>query len=212
MPTLQFKNRCDAGTRLALKIPYCDVVIAIPRGGIPVAEPICIQHQVPLLLTYPRKLGAPKNPEFAFGAVSEYGDVILNQQVIESLGITEKYIHQTIEGELQEIKKRKQRYPCKALSIEDKVIVIVDDGIATGLTMLSAIAAIKSQNPKELIVAVPVASNHAAETIGQQASWVCLHQTDQFGAIGEFYQDFKQVETPEAVAILNKVNQSRQQK
>jgi predicted phosphoribosyltransferase len=79
MPTLQFKNRRDAGAQLALKIPYCDAVIAIPRGGIPIAEPICIQHQVPLLLTSPRKLGAPKNPEFAFGAVSEYGDVILNQ-------------------------------------------------------------------------------------------------------------------------------------
>lgn len=205
MPSI-FKSRQNAGEKLALHVPPCDIAIAIPRGGIPIAEPICQKYQIPLLLTFPRKLGAPNNPEFAFGAISEQGDAILNQAVIEHLKISQAYIDNCIQEELLEIQNRKNQYPSPQIAISGKTVILIDDGIATGLTMLAAIKNLKSQSPKKIIVAVPTASSDSATLIQQEVELVCLYQTDHFGSVGEYYKDFHQVSNHEAIEALKAIN------
>ena len=203
---MQFINRADAGSKLASTITNQDAVIAIPRGGIPIAEPICHKLKVPLLLSFPRKIASPLNKECAIGAINQFGDAVINEQLCKQLKIPNTYIDMQTTKETNEIKERIKKYPTPAFSIEDKKVVLVDDGIATGYTMLAAIEEIKHYNPSKITVAIPVCASDTLSKIQLICEVICLYDTQSFGAVGYYYKDFHQVETTEAQNILNKIN------
>ncbi|HLQ07095.1 MAG TPA: phosphoribosyltransferase family protein, partial [Nitrososphaerales archaeon] len=182
------------------------VVLGIPRGGVVVANEVAKALGAPLDIVVTRKIEAPGEPEYALGAVTQEGDVIMDRQAAESLGASPAYLDEQVRKKREEVKERMQRlrgdapYP----RIEGKVVVIVDDGIATGSSVSAAVMSVKKRKPKEVIVAVPVAPADAIEMLaGEGARVVCLETPGPFLAIGEFYGDFDQVEDLEVKRILD---------
>lgn len=208
-----FQDRADAGRRLAAKLTQYKgqhaVVFALPRGGVPVAEPIAAMLRAPLDLVLARKIGVPYQPELAMGAVADGGSpvVVRNEDVIALAGVGEAEFEATCQRELKEIKRRRRRYlgtrtPCEA---EGRVAIVVDDGVATGATTRAALRAIRAHRPKTLVLAVPVAPPDALETLkGEADETVCLEVHAGFGAIGYFYADFHQLDDDEVIAILDR--------
>ena len=205
-----FKNREEAGRKLAGALREFKgkdvVVLGIPRGGVVVANEVAKALGAPLDIVVTRKIEAPGEPEYALGAVTQEGDVIIDRQAAESLGASPAYLDEQVRKKREEVKERMQRlrghapYP----RIEGKVVVIVDDGIATGSSVSAAVMSVKKRKPKEVIVAVPVAPADAIEMLaGEGARVVCLETPGPFLAIGEFYGDFDQVEDLEVKRILD---------
>jgi len=205
-----FKNREEAGRKLAGALREFKgkdvVVLGIPRGGVVVANEVAKALGAPLDIVVTRKIEAPGEPEYALGAVTQEGDVIMDRQAAESLGASPAYLDEQVRKKREEVKERMQRlrgdapYP----RIEGKVVVIVDDGIATGSSVSAAVMSVKKRKPKEVIVAVPVAPADAIEMLaGEGARVVCLETPGPFLAIGEFYGDFDQVEDLEVKRILD---------
>ena len=182
------------------------VVLALPRGGVPVAYEIAKSLHAPLDLILVRKLGVPQFPELAMGAIAS-GDIeFLNQTVIQSYGIQQPEIEKVKAFETQELKRRETLYKGNKppVVLSNKNIILVDDGLATGATMLAAIKAVKSQNPSSITVAVPVAPADTLKQISQQVDKViCLLQPNDLGSIGQYYSDFSQVSDAEVKAELN---------
>ena len=213
-----FQNRTDAGRKLARTLAKYKgrhpVVLALPRGGVPVAAEVAAALEAPLDLVLVRKIGVPDQPELAMGAVTDGGQpaVVRNTDVIELCGVSEQEFDAVCKKELAEIERRRSRYlGDRARSdVAGEVAIIVDDGIATGATTLAAIKAVRSRKPKELVLAVPVAP---LETIGKLRpevdAMVCLDAPEEFGAIGYFYRDFRQVDDEEVVAILKRLPAKR---
>jgi len=206
-----FANRRQAGERLADALDFLLgekdlIVLALPRGGVPVGYAIAKRLNAPLDLLIPRKIGAPHNPEFAIGAVAEPDIRFLNERLIANYHISVAYLEREIATQMEEIKRRKEKYrgnrPDPLLT--DKKVILVDDGIATGFTMLAAIGSVKAKRPQSLTVAVPVAPPDTAsflqETVDQL---VCLALPSPFGSVGQFYADFSQVSDQEVVQLLN---------
>ncbi|MDA4119467.1 MAG: phosphoribosyltransferase [Thaumarchaeota archaeon] len=204
-----FRNREEAGRKLAgalMELKGKDVVVlGIPRGGVVVANEVARALGAPLDIVVTRKIEAPGEPEYALGAVTQEGDVIMDRQAAESLGASPAYLDDQVRKKKEEVKERMQRlrgdapYP----QLEGKVVVIVDDGIATGSSVSAAVMSVKKRKPKEVIVAVPVAPADAVEMLaGEGARVVCLETPGPFLAIGEFYGDFEQVEDLEVKRIL----------
>ena len=206
---MQFQNRNDAGKKLAEQSPQVDVVIAIPRGGIPIAEPICKHHNAKLMLAFPRKLRSPTNKECAIGAINQYSDIVLNEPLCKRLKIPDDYIEMEKNIQIHEISERKQNYASLDISIADKSVIIVDDGIATGYTMLAAIKEILHQKPKHITVGIPVCASDTLQKIREICDVICLYDTANFGAVGYYYEDFHQVETSEAKRILERINHNK---
>jgi predicted phosphoribosyltransferase len=185
------------------------VVLALPRGGVPVAAEVAAALEAPLDLILVRKIGVPTQPELAMGAVVDGTTpiVVRNDDVIELTGTTAREFDAACADELAEIERRRQLYIGERARAEiaGQVVIVVDDGIATGATSRAALQAIRQRKPKELVLAVPVAP---AETIAQLRkevdSLICLETPELFGAIGYFYQDFWQVSDQEVVAILKR--------
>ena len=205
-----FKDRRDAGRQLAKKLMYLKgedvVVLGIPRGGVVVAEEVARALGASLDIVVTKKIEAPGEPEFALGAVTQEGEVLMDRQAAESLGATPEYLSEEIRRKKEEVKRRIEvlrgggPYP----TLEGKVVVIVDDGIATGSSVTAAVLSVKKRNPKKLVVAVPVAPPDAVGTLGEEGvEVVCLETPESFLAIGEFYQDFEQVEDIEVKRILS---------
>jgi putative phosphoribosyl transferase len=206
---LLFRDRDEAGKRLAaalLQYKGKDVVVlGLPRGGVVVARRVAEALGAPLDIVVTRKIGAPGEPEFALGAVTQEGDVILDRSSAESVGASAVYLEEEARRQQQEVKERMSRlrgatpYP----NLEGKVVLIVDDGIATGNSIEAAVKSVRKRNPKEVVVAVPVAP---ADALGRLAAGgtrvVCLETPGMFFAIGEFYQEFAQVEDSEVRQIL----------
>jgi predicted phosphoribosyltransferase len=184
-------------------------VLALPRGGVPVAAEVAAALEAPLDLILVRKIGVPTQPELAMGAVVDGTTpiVVRNDDVIELTGTTAREFDAACADELAEIERRRQLYIGERARAEiaGQVVIVVDDGIATGATSRAALQAIRQRKPKELVLAVPVAP---AETIAQLRkevdSLICLETPELFGAIGYFYQDFWQVSDQEVVAILKR--------
>jgi putative phosphoribosyl transferase len=204
-----FKNREEAGRKLAgalMEFKGKDVVVlGIPRGGVVVANEVAKALGAPLDIVVTRKIEAPGEPEYALGAITQEGDVIMDRQAAESLGASPAYLDDQVRKKKEEVKERMQRlrgdapYP----RLEGKVVVIVDDGIATGSSVSAAVMSVKKRRPKEVIVAVPVAPADAVEMLaGEGARVVCLETPGPFLAIGEFYGNFDQVEDLEVKRIL----------
>jgi predicted phosphoribosyltransferase len=206
-----FQNRTDAGRELARALTKYKsrhpVILALPRGGVPVAAEVAAALEAPLDLVLVRKIGVPMQPELAMGAVTDGGQpaVVQNTEVIELCGISEQQFEAVCEKELAEIERRRNRYlgDRERSDVAGQVTIIVDDGIATGATTLAAIKAVRSRKPKELILAVPVAPLETVKKLHTEVdAIVCLDTPEELDAIGYFYRDFRQVDDEEVVAIL----------
>jgi len=183
------------------------VVLALPRGGVPVAFEIALAFKAPLDLLLVRKLGAPHFPELAMGAIASGGIKILNQQVVKAYHIDEQSIAQVENREKQELLRREQAYrgDRPQLDLKNRNIILVDDGLATGSTMLAAIDAVKLQEPKAIIVTVPVAPPDTIAALQHKVDKViCPFQPYNFSSIGQWYEDFSQVSDTEVKTQLQK--------
>ena len=210
---MTFRDRSDAGRRLARALSAYKgrnaVVLALPRGGVPVAAEVAEALDAPLDLILVRKIGVPSQPELAMGAVVDGAAPIIvrNQEVIELSGTTADEFDAVCAKELAEIERRRKLYLGERTRapITGQVIIVVDDGIATGATTRAALKAVRNRKPKELVLAVPVAPPETIERLrGEVDALICLETPELFGAIGYFYQDFRQVSDEEVVEILKR--------
>jgi putative phosphoribosyl transferase len=204
-----FHDREDAGRQLADQLKdrrlRSPLVLGIPRGGVPVGAALADALNAELDVVLSRKLRAPMQPELAIGAVSEGGEVYLDPSARRTLDIDQDYLQHEQEHQLAEISRqarliRQVRPQAKVLG---RSVIVTDDGIATGSTMIAALQLLRTQSPRELIVAVPVAS---PSRLAKVRTWcdrvVCLHAPVDFRAIGEFYDDFRQIEDEEVVILV----------
>ncbi|MBI2938020.1 MAG: phosphoribosyltransferase [Thaumarchaeota archaeon] len=208
-----FHDRVDAGKKLADKLSQYRskdvVVLAIPRGGVVVGFEVAGDLGAPLSVIIPRKIGAPGNPELAIGAVTEEGDTYIDSIIVKSLGVTQSYIDEVKQLEVEEIKRRMKTYlgDRQRPELKGKTVILVDDGIATGATMKAAIRTLRRHNPAEVVVAVPVAPPETVERLKELAdSVVCLETPSFFYAIGQFYREFDQVGDAEVIRLLRLAN------
>jgi len=208
---MPFRNRADAGRRLAAALAgYKNeqpVVLALPRGGVPVAAEIAAALHAPLDLVLVRKLGVPVQPELAMGAVVDGSVPIIvrNEDVIQLTGVSEEEVQAVCAEELAEIERRRQQYLGTRARVDPagRVVIVVDDGIATGATTRAALRALRLRGPKKLILAVPVAPTETLAAMREEADEVvCLEDYADFGAIGFFYSDFRQTSDSEVIAAL----------
>lgn len=207
----KFSDRYQAGKTLAsLLKSYAKnsdvIVLALPRGGVPVAAEIAKSLAAPLDVFIVRKLGVPGHEELAMGAIATGGTVVFNEDIVGGLHISQAAIDRVIAAEQQELKRRESAYRGKKPFpvLQDKIVILVDDGIATGATMRAAIKAIKLQHPKRLILAVPVA---AFSTIAEMSHLVdeivCPLKPHDFYAVGAWYDDFPQTSDEEVFELLD---------
>lgn len=204
-----FSNRIEAGRRLAEALKefagHGGVVLAIPRGGVVVGYEIAQKLHLELDVIVPRKLGAPSNSELAIGAIAEDGTAILDDGLVAYLGVNEDYIRRESERQKLEIKRRLKLYRQDAppLSIKGQTVLVVDDGIATGSTMKAALASLRKQGAKNIVVAVPVGPPSTISELHEMADKVvCLYMPEYFQAIGQFYEDFNQTSDEEVIDLL----------
>jgi len=204
-----FRDRVEAGEVLAdclTQYKGHDVlVLGIPRGGVPVAAEVAKALGAELDVIVARKLGAPRQPELAIGAVTSNGGRFLNEEAIRELGVNEKYLAMVTEAEMAEAHSREQRFRGgrPAARIKDRVVIIVDDGLATGATMRASVRSVRSREPAKLVVAVPVGSREACAALRQEADEVaCPYQPEPFWAVGLYYQHFEPTLDDEVSGIL----------
>jgi putative phosphoribosyl transferase len=204
-----FRDRVEAGRRLAEMLhPYGDrrpVVLAIPRGGVVVAHEVAQALGAPMDIIVPRKIGAPGNPELAIGAVAEDGTRILDDRLIRHMDVPEGYLVDESRRQIEEIERRMRRYRGDEPSIplEGRVVIIIDDGVATGATIRAAIHSVRRRRPASIVVATPVGPMETVGKLREDADdVVCLSTPEPFYAIGHFYRDFSQVSDEEVVRIL----------
>ena len=210
---MRFRDRAEAGRllldRLKVTDPGNTVVIALPRGGLPVGAVIAERLGVPLDVILVRKVGAPMQPELAVAAVTD-GDemqITVNEDIKAELGLTDKEIEDLARRQLPEIERRRQTYyqGHKPTPLADRTVIVVDDGVATGATLNSALRLIRRQKPKRLIVALPVAPSDALARLERHADEVvCLSTPSPFYAVGAHYADFSQVDDAEVIEILRR--------
>ncbi len=206
MPPRHFKDRHDAGVRLAKALVRYDgedaVVYALPRGGVVLGDAVAKQLELPLTLIIPRKIGHPDNLEYAVCAVTEEGELVCNEEELSALD--PRWLREAAEREQREARRRRAAYGSTRLSATGRVAIIVDDGIATGLTMRAAIRSLRRELPSEVVVAVPIAPREVAEYLREEADdVVVLDDSEPFlGAIGAYYESFPQVTDEEVVQIM----------
>lgn len=208
---MPFHDRRDAGRRLAAALlTYKDqapIVLALPRGGVPVAAEVARALEAPLDLVFVRKIGIPLHPELAMGAVVDGADplIVRNEDVIDAAGVSETDFMSICQRELSEIQRRRRRYIGERPhpDLRDRVVIVVDDGIATGATTRAGLRSARNQKPKMLILAVPVAPPEALKDLRGEADLIlCLETYEAFGAVGFYYSDFRQVSDAEVQDIL----------
>src|SRR4051794_37480552 len=208
---LSFRNRAEAGRQLATRLAGFrsrdPVVLALPRGGVPVAFEIAKALQAPLDLVLVRKIGAPGHPEFGLGAVVDgaHPQVVLNEEVVAQLEVAPAYIETESERQLREIERRRERYlgGRRPLEVAGRSVIMVDDGIATGGTVRAALQGLARARPAHLVLAVPVAPPDTIAQLRPQADEVvCLLTPEPFHAVGWHYRDFTQTSDEEVISLL----------
>lgn len=208
---MPFEDRVEAGKRLAeALLQYKEqhpVVLALPRGGVPVAAEVAAALDAPLDLILVRKIGVPGQVELAMGAVVDGGTPITvrNEDVIQMAGVSEAEFAEVRDRELAEIERRRQSYigTRPRVDVADRVAIVIDDGIATGATTRAALQAMRLRKPKMLILAVPVGPSDTIAAMQAEADVVvCVEDYESFGAIGFYYRDFRQVSDREVTALL----------
>jgi predicted phosphoribosyltransferase len=205
----RFADRRDAGQRLAAELlPLAErrpVVVALPRGGVPVAAEIAAALGAPLEILAVRKLGAPHNPEYGIGAIAEDGTRVFDPEALAVLGINGGVLESIVAGESAEVQRRVAAYrgDRAPIPLRDRTVIAVDDGVATGVTDTAALRAIRRQGPRRLILAVPVCAADSVARLEQEADeLVCLSTPSLLYGIGHWYEDFSQVSDREVLAAL----------
>ena len=209
-----FADRAEAGLLLAERLAAMDLaaplVLALPRGGVPVAAEIATRLKAPLDVAFVRKLGAPDQPELAIGAVANGAspEIVLNTELVEAMGLSEDFIAAEAARELAAIERQRKEYEGLRPKIDPvgRTVIIVDDGIATGMTMQAALRSIRRQRPARLIAAAPVASRQASIMLRREADQVVwLSAPRRFGSVGYFYRSFAQVSDEDVARMLGGV-------
>ena len=183
------------------------LILAIPRGGVVVAAEVARALGAPLDVWLARKIGAPGNAEFAIGSISSHGELALDQRTIDALGISQAYIQETIRREQAELERRMVLFRGNAepVRVEGRTVVLVDDGVATGATAFSALAALRRGGAAQRIFAVPVAPVETVPQLQKAADQLVLLSAEPvFSAVGQFYENFEQVSDAEVIALLAK--------
>lgn len=206
---MRFANRQDAGRRLANELASRafdrPVVIALPRGGVPLAAEVAARLQAPLDVLVVRKLGYPERPELGMGAVAEGAAQVLNENLIAELGITAEQLDGVMAVEEAEVRRRVQRYRGgrPAVPVTGRTVILIDDGLATGFTARAGIEMLRRKGAQSVVLAVPVAPVDTVEELRAHADDViCLRAPAHFGAIGQWYADFRQVSDTEVATLL----------
>jgi putative phosphoribosyl transferase len=208
---MSFKNRFDAGRQLAARLAqYKDqqvVLLALPRGGVPVAAEVAAVLGAPIDLVLVRKIGVPSQPELAMGAIVD-GDspiTVRNEDVIRLTGMDERAFRAARDREFAELERRRRLYlgGRNRIGLKDRIAIVIDDGVATGATTRAALRAIRMRQPNKLILAVPVGPTDTIEAMREEADEVlCLEIYEEFSAIGTFYGDFRQITDQQVIDIL----------
>lgn len=207
-----FRDRTEAGRRLAEALAgYADrsdvVVIGLPRGGVPVAFEVATALGVPLDVLVVRKLGVPGHEELAMGALASGGARVVDREIVALTGVTQDALDRVIGREQTELDRRERlfRGDRRGTPVEDRTVIIVDDGLATGSTMLAAVLALRTRNPARLVIAVPVASADTCRALRTHVDdLVCLETPSPFYAVGLWYEDFAQTTDAEVRELLDR--------
>ncbi len=205
-----FADRKEAGRLLAERLAAYRgkraLVLAIPRGGVVVADEIAKRIGADLDLVIPRKIGSPSDPEYAIGAVGPDRSLALNRSAARETGATKEYIDRMVRIESIEIERRMKKYRGSSESpdVGGRTVIVVDDGIATGYTMKVVVDFLRKMRPKKVVVAVPVAPHEAVAQLEKEAEVVCLETPPDFHAIGACYSSFPQVSDDEVMRIMRK--------
>jgi predicted phosphoribosyltransferase len=213
-----FRDRTDAGRRLAQELDHLAgpdvVVLALPRGGVPVAFEVARALGAPLDVFVVRKLGAPGRRELAIGAIASGGVKVVNEPLARALGIAPRTIDALAVEESRELERRERSYrgDRPPLDLRGKVVVLADDGLATGASMLAAVTAVEKLGPARIVVAVPVGAEDTILAFRARVSEVVvLHVPDPLGAIGLWYDDFSQTTDDEVRALLERSREPRRE-
>jgi putative phosphoribosyl transferase len=209
-PELPYRNRIEAGRVLATELADYKskpdvIVLGLTRGGVPVAAEVASALQAPLDVIVVRKLGVPFQPELAMGALAGDGTKVLDKDLVRALGITDRDVDAVVAKERAELERREHLYRGGRLplNLKDRTAILVDDGLATGSTMLAAVAFARGRLAKRIVMAVPVASVEAVERLGEKVDeCVCLATPEPFFAVGEWYSNFLPVNDAEVVRLL----------
>jgi len=208
----QFADRADAGRRLAVRLTHLAfsdvVVLALPRGGVPVAREVAAVLNAPLGLLLVRKIGAPGQPEVAIGAIVDNvpPQAVLDEDMVRRSGASQEYISGKIKEEMQELERRRVRYGlhAKAPDVKGRTVVVVDDGVATGATLHAALQALRHAGAIRLVAAVPVIASEALARLANAADqWIYLLAPQHFHAVGNYYRDFSQLTDEEVMELLD---------
>jgi len=215
-----FRNRSEAGRKLAEKLSLYKgqgdvVVLALPRGGVPVGYEIATYLGVPMDVLIARKLGAPGQPELGIGAIAPGGIRVLDDRLIRLLGVSKEYIEKVSQEEAQELQRRTQEYRDGRpdIPLEGKTVIIVDDGLATGVTARAAVESVRRRNPKKIILAIPVCASQAIPFMRSLVDeLVCLLTPSELGAVGLWYSDFRQISDEEVKRLIESTQEQAQSK
>jgi putative phosphoribosyl transferase len=215
--TWRFRDRAEAGRLLAQKLTaYADrpdvVVLALPRGGVPVAFQVAQALNAPLDILLVRKLGVPGHEEFAMGAIASGGVYVVNRDIVRSLGISASEIEEVTARERQELERRERVYRGgrPAPDVRGRTVIVVDDGLATGTTMRAAIALLRKQDVARIVVAIPVSPPMTCQEVEAEADKVvCVRMPEPFFAIGMWYERFPQTSDKEVRDLLERAASAR---
>jgi putative phosphoribosyl transferase len=215
---LKFRNRTEAGQRLAAELDqYANrpdaLVLALPRGGVPVGFEIAQALNLPLDIYLVRKLGVPEQPELAMGAIAPGNIMVLNNDVLRSFRISRQTLLEVAAQERQELERRLQAYrgDRPALPVRGKLVILVDDGIATSSTLRAAIIGLNQQHPQAIVVAAPVGAVATCKALKQTvADAICLSMPEPLNSIGLWYKDFSQTSDAEVCQLLERAAEQRE--
>lgn len=210
----RFSDRRDAGKILAQELTaYAGrsdvIVLALPRGGVPVAYEVALALNVPLDIFIVRKLGLPGHEELAIGAIASGGVRVLNEDIIHALNIPEAMINRVAQQELQELGRREQLYrgDRPMLDVQDKTVILIDDGLATGASMRAAVSGVRTRHPARIVIAVPTAAPETCNAFEFEVDEiVCAMTPEPFFGVGKWYENFSQITDEEVHTLLEEAS------
>lgn len=212
---MRFQDRRDAGRQLAAELELLNlqdpVIIGLPRGGVPVAYEVALALGAPLDIIIVRKVGAPQNPEYGIGAIAEGHEGVINRGEVERLAISDAELQRIVANERDELERRRDRFRARfpVLDVQDKTAVIVDDGLATGVTASVAVRALRDRGARSVVLAVPVGAPPSVDRLRQMVDrLVCLDAPPEFRAVGTWYDDFQPTTDDEVIALLAAARQT----